>query len=342
MDGAALAWMAPLVPTARIFYVYLATAFVLSIATYIYFSTREESERPEGISRGMIGYLFDPRVWFHKSAKQDYLFFFFNGVVYYGVVIQLLVSGHLFYEGLGVGLERLFGVRETAIFAPSALTAIVYTLVVALAIDLAVWVTHYLQHKVELLWQFHQVHHSAEVLTPATVYRMHPVDLLFTGLVGIGLTALAFAGFSYITAANPHDITVMNVNIVVFAFYLVGYNLRHSHIWVNYPTWVSYIFISPAQHQTHHSIDPKHFDKNFGLIFAFWDWLFGTLYVPAGYEKLEFGISREEPNPFSSITEIYLKPFAKAWGLFAPKKAAAPLTFLVLAGGVAMLGAVYL
>uniref|UniRef100_UPI0025E259C1 sterol desaturase family protein n=1 Tax=Yoonia sp. TaxID=2212373 RepID=UPI0025E259C1 len=157
-----------------------------------------------------------------------------------------------------------------------------------------------------------------------------------------GLTALAFAGFSYITAANPHDITVMNVNIVVFAFYLVGYNLRHSHIWVNYPTWVSYIFISPAQHQTHHSIDPKHFDKNFGLIFAFWDWLFGTLYVPAGYEKLEFGISREEPNPFSSITEIYLKPFAKAWGLFAPKKAAAPLTFLVLAGGVAMLGAVYL
>ena len=53
----------------------------------------------------------------------------------------------------------------------------------------------------------------------------------------------------------------------------------------------------------------------FGLIFAFWDWLFGTLYVPQGYEKLEFGISREEPNPFGSVTEIYLKPFAMAWRL---------------------------
>jgi len=58
--------MAPLVPTARIFYVYLATAFVLSIATYIYFSTREESERPEGISRGMIGYL----KWSGKTGQR--------------------------------------------------------------------------------------------------------------------------------------------------------------------------------------------------------------------------------------------------------------------------------
>ena len=111
---------------------------------------------------------------------------------------------------------------------------------------------------------------------------------------------------------------------------------------VSYPPWVSYIFISPAQHQTHHSIDAKHYDKNFGLIFAFWDWLFGTLYVPKGYEKLEFGISREEPNPFNSITEIYLKPFSKAWGLFAPKNATGPLVCLALAGGAVLLGGIVL
>ena len=332
--------MAPLLPSARIFYAYLATAFVFAIVTYIYFSTREENARPEGISRGMMGYLFDPRVWLHKSARQDYVFFFFNGVIYYGVVAQLLVSGHVFYEAFVAAFENLFGVRDSAVFAPSALTVAAYTLSVALAIDLAVWVTHYLQHKVALLWQFHQVHHSAEVLTPATVYRMHPIDLLFTGLVGVGLGALAFAGFSYLTAADPHDVRVMNVNVVVFAFYLLGYNLRHSHIWVSYPPWVSYIFISPAQHQTHHSIDAKHYDKNFGLIFAFWDWLFGTLYVPKGYEKLEFGISREEPNPFNSITEIYLKPFSKAWGLFAPKNATGPLVCLALAAGAVLLGGI--
>ena len=64
-----------------------------------------------------------------------------------------------------------------------------YTLAVVLAIDLAVWLTHYLQHKVVVLWQFHQVHHSAEVLTPMTVYRMHPVDLFFTGFISSSSTS---------------------------------------------------------------------------------------------------------------------------------------------------------
>jgi len=334
--------MAPLLPGARIFYAYLASAFVLAIVSYIYFSTREEDARPEGISGGMIRYLFDPRVWLHKSAQQDYVFFFFNGLIYYGVLAQLLVSGHIFFGVFALGLESVFGAQETAVFAPSTSTAVAFTLAVALVIDLAVWVTHYLQHKVIVLWQFHKVHHSAEVLTPATVYRMHPVDLLFTGLVSVVLTAFAFALFSYLTAATPQSVTVMNVNIIIFAFYLLGYNLRHSHIWLSYPAWLSYIFISPAQHQTHHSIDEKHYDKNFGLIFAFWDWLFGTLYVPKGYEKLEFGINREEPNPFRTITEIYLKPFSMAWDLVAPKNVRRTLICLAAVGGAAIVGGIVL
>lgn len=316
LDGTLAAWMAPIVPSQRVFALYLISALVISIATYVWFTYREEAQRPDGIRKGLIGYIFDKDVWLHPSARQDYLYFLVNGLVYYGIVAQLLLAAHVLYGLFGVALEAAFGPSQ-AFFTPSPTSAALYTLAVVLGIDLAVWSTHYLQHKVAVLWQFHQVHHSAEVLTPATVYRMHPVDLLFTGLVTIALTGLAFAGFSYLTASVPSDLSVMNVNVVLFVFYLVGYNLRHSHIWVSYPPWLSYIFISPAQHQTHHSIDEKHYDRNFGLIFAFWDWLFGTLYVPRGYERLEFGISREEPNPFGSISEIYIKPFQSAWRLVA-------------------------
>ena len=104
-----------------------------------------------------------------------------------------------------------------------------------------------------------------------TVYRMHPVDLLFTGIVTVVLMSLAIAGFTYLTQAQPSQIMVMNVNVGIFLFYLIGYNLRHSQIWVSYPKWLSYILISPAQHQIHHSIEEKHWDRNMGLIFAFWD-----------------------------------------------------------------------
>lgn len=318
-SGTLTAWMAPLLPSQKAFYLYLLTALVIAGGSYIYFSYREETARPEGISKGFLGYVFDPKVWFHRSAKQDYMFFVLNGLIYYGIIAQLLIFGHILFGAFGGGLEAMFGVRDTPVFEPNLWTAAAYTLAVLLAIDLAVWTTHYLQHKVELLWQFHQVHHSAEVLTPATVYRMHPVDLIFTGFATIGLMGLATAGFTYLTQTTPSELTVMNVNAGIFAFYLIGYNLRHSQVWLAYPRWLSYILISPAQHQIHHSIDKKHWDRNMGLIFAFWDWVFGTLYVPKGYEKLEYGISREEPNPFNSVVDIYLKPFRMAYDLMRPK-----------------------
>lgn len=307
------AWMAPLLPSQKAFYIYLLCAFVIAGGSWLYFSHREESARPHGVEKGFLAWVFDPRIWFHRSAKQDYLYFFLNALIYYGIVAQLLVSGHIFFNVFGNGLEWAFGHQDSPIFAPSPLTAAAYTLAVVLAIDLAVWTTHYLQHKIAVLWQFHQVHHSAEVLTPATVYRMHPVDLFFTGIVTTALIGLALAGFTYLTQAQPAEITVMNVNVLIFTFYLVGYNLRHSHIWLGYPQWLSHILISPAMHQVHHSVDRKHWDKNMGLIFAVWDWAFGTLYVPKGYEKLQFGISREEPNPFGSVLEFYVKPFRMAW-----------------------------
>lgn len=311
-------WLAIGLPSKRIFYIYLLSAFVIAAGSYLWFAAREEGERPDGVRKGMLGFIFDPEIWLHKSARQDYIFFLVNAVIYYGIISQLLIGGHIYFGVFAAGLEALFGTRSVPLFEASVFSFAVYTLIVVLAVDLAVYITHYLQHKVMSLWQFHKVHHSAEVLTPMTLYRMHPVDLLLTGLVSGALIGLALAGFVYLSGSAPTQMTIMNVNIVFFVFYLVGYNLRHSHIWVSYPRWLSYIFISPAQHQTHHSIAEKHHDRNFGLVFAFWDWMFGTLYVPRGYEKLEFGVAGPEPNPFRSVKDIYLKPFADAWRLIKP------------------------
>ncbi len=311
--GAIKQFMAPLLPSESLFYLYLASALLISTVTYFWFSYREEKDRPLGISKGLIGYIFDREVWMHKSARQDYFFFIVNALIYNGIVAHFLISGHVAFGAISNGFEYLFGQRTAPIFQPSLLSAVAYTATAVLATDFAIFITHYLQHKVSALWHFHSVHHSAEVLTIITVFRQHPLDLFITGTFIVLLSQLAFAGFSYMTMAKPSEFLILNVNVVMFAFLVFGYNLRHSHIWVSYPPWLSYILISPAQHQTHHSIDPKHFDRNFGFIFAIWDWAFGTLYVPRGYEKLEFGICKEEPNPYNSMVEIYVKPFQRAW-----------------------------
>lgn len=300
------------VPASNLFSVYLGSALLLAVVTYIWFTYREASHRPEAISRGMLAYIFDKDVWLHRSAIQDYLYFIVNGVIYYGIITYFLISSRTFFEFFGHGFERVLGARETAMFEPTAVSAVLYTVVAITAIDFAVFLGHYLHHRISTLWHFHAVHHSAEVLTPATVARQHPVDLALTGTLITALSQLAFAGFTYMTMAEPKEMTVLNVNVILFVFFLLGYNLRHSHIWLSYPPWLSHILISPAQHQTHHSVDSKHFDKNFGFILAIWDWMFGTLYVPRGYERLEFGLSREEPNPYKSLRDMYLLPFSRA------------------------------
>jgi sterol desaturase/sphingolipid hydroxylase (fatty acid hydroxylase superfamily) len=111
--------------------------------------------------------------------------------------------------------------------------------------------------------------------------------------------------------------TILGVNIVTAVFYWSGANLRHSHVWLSYGPLLNRVLVSPAQHQIHHSCAPRHHDKNYGEIFALWDWMFGTLYNPKGYEALEFGVADsngqriEQLHP--TLRAAYLEPFAASF-----------------------------
>ena len=180
-----------------------------------------------------------------------------------------------------------------------------------LVFDFGFYLQHYLMHKISFLWEFHKVHHSAEVMTPLTFFRVHPVDWLSMSLV-YGLLVGGFQGtYKYFIPYEASLVKIMGFNIITFAFYFMGIHLRHSHIWISYGQILSRIFISPAQHQIHHSLAPRHFDKNLGAIFSLWDWLFGTLYVPKKKEDIQFGLSRGEHKEFSSLWSLYFLPFQK-------------------------------
>jgi len=105
---------------------------------------------------------------------------------------------------------------------------------------------------------------------------------------------------------------IFGVSMSTFLFALSGRHLRHSHIWLSYGPVFSWLFISPAQHQIHHSIDPRHRDMNFGARLAVWDALFGTLYVPREPETLQVGLPDADPQEFSTVCKLYFLPFKKS------------------------------
>lgn len=303
----------------RIFLLYLATSFLIALGihlfdrrarrTWTFGSDRSPPHVPEP---SPVREIFPNEVYSHPSARTDYLYFICN-VILYGLILLPFQLFGTFFSGEVFGALSLFLTPATESENSSAWLYLVLGGILILVSDFGTFIGHYLAHKIRFLWEFHKVHHSAAVMTPITVYRMHPVDDVFTMILGGTLTGTADALLRFFLIPNVSPFLLFVLNITAFVFYLTGYHLRHSHVWVSYGPILSRFLISPAQHQIHHSVSKRHWDKNFGFIFAIWDWLFGTLYVPKEREHLTFGIGRKEEEEYSSVLRLYFLPFKKAW-----------------------------
>ena len=160
--------------------------------------------------------------------------------------------------------------------------------------DFALYWCHRSFHWAKSLWWFHQLHHNPPVLTPITAFRFSPPEVavnLVAFSFGQGL-ALGVANLMF--GARVPQLTWLGVNVFLVAWFLAFSHLRHSHIALGYPRWLSHVLVSPWMHQVHHSIDPAHHHRNFGTALAIWDWLFGTLYIPRRGETFRFGIAPDE------------------------------------------------
>ena len=267
-------------------------------------------------ARTILRALFPRRILRSRSNQADIGYLFFN-VFVYGIVFGWAVLSYQFISNGIIGaLTALFGPVAPSTL-PSFVTRGVVTVMLFLAYELGYWFNHWLSHKVPVLWEFHKVHHSAEVLTPITNFRVHPVYawifaniLALTAAIANGLTNYAYGETAYQYALN-------DTNIIVVLFIHAYVHLQHSHMWIAFRGVLGRIFVSPAHHQVHHSDNPKHFDKNFGSCLALWDWMFGTLYVPAKErEPLTFGVGAY-PDAHTVKGEL-IAPLINAAGHFKP------------------------
>lgn len=267
--------------------------------------------------RTLRRFLLPRRVFLHASAKLDYKYYIVSAVLRAGMLGSMIVSSTLVATGVVGTLIGLFG-TFTPIAAPLAVMIPLATVMQVVLFDLGYWIAHRLMHEIPLLWEFHKTHHAAEVLTPATAARAHPVeDLLQTNTVAAAL-GFGYGVLYYLFGEKAQPLTLLETNVVFFVFFLTIFHLRHSHIWLPIRGRLAYVIQSPAHHQIHHSTAEKHMGKNLGFCLSLWDWAFGTLYIPAKHEKIEFGLGAESAE-FGSVKSLLLVPFVKAARLIAPR-----------------------
>ncbi|MFZ1813424.1 MAG: sterol desaturase family protein [Rhizobiaceae bacterium] len=299
----------------RWFFAYLAFSILFALLVLAW-KFHDRRLGPLANFKALFARLADRDVFLHDSARLDYRFAVVNHLFTVSILAYLFVWVNVastYFHAFFSHALPVEGAGLTLGWFGSALIVFLY----AFAYDTTNFFQHWLQHRIPILWEFHKVHHSAEVLTPVTAVRNHPVGQLLTATIGgIVYGSLNGLSFSLFSGQNA-EYAIFGANFFALIYFTVGlYHLKHSHVWFTYPRFVREIIQSPSLHLIHHSNNPVHYDKNFGFVFTFWDRIFGTYYDPHEDEQhgLYLGISESEgQSEYTTVWQLYSTPFRRAW-----------------------------
>lgn len=279
-------------PGSRLFHWNIVIAFL--IACYWLGSQYGFLNLPSNIKRTV----FNKKYWWNSSTKFDYKIYFINSLFKVLIFIPFLDFSFWIARQISKTLFMTFENHEAAPMTP--LVLFLFTLGAFVYDDFLRFFHHRLMHKIPCLWRLHSVHHSAKILTPVTLYRTHPLESAMATVRNSLSVGVITGVFVFYFSQTLTLWTVLGVNGFGFLFNLLGANLRHSHLPIGFGKWIESIFISPKQHQIHHSVNLIHRDKNFGVSLAVWDKMGGSWVSSSdpSASKLKFGLGNIHRRPF--------------------------------------------
>jgi sterol desaturase/sphingolipid hydroxylase (fatty acid hydroxylase superfamily) len=204
----------------------------------------------------------------------------------------------LFTAAVFVALDTPLSFLDLKLLSPLPFgVQVVFWLLIS---DFAMYWLHRAQHYYRFLWAFHSTHHAEEHLTFASFLRFHPVEVFIGECVAFVI--LRILGF--------------DLNSWIAAYLVTTFlgEVQHTQIPWNFgPAYK--VIVSPQFHAYHHSPDPACHDRNYGGLFSFWDYLFGTA-VPDGLERpTKYGLRDVKVTslwstlvtPFRLLQEFYFQ-----------------------------------
>ena len=154
-------------------------------------------------------------------------------------------------------------------------SSVLLYVVAFICIDFASYWNHRLNHKVNIFWNRHVIHHSSEEFNLACALRQS-----ISAWIGFGALFLIPAAFFGV----PPQLITLLAPIHLFAQF--WYHTRH----IGKLGFLEYIIVTPSQHRVHHAINPIYIDKNLSAIFCVWDRVFGTFQEELDHEPPVYGV----------------------------------------------------
>jgi hypothetical protein len=154
-------------------------------------------------------------------------------------------------------------------------SSVLLYVVAFICIDFASYWNHRLNHKVNIFWNRHVIHHSSEEFNLACALRQS-----ISAWIGFGAFFLIPAAFFGV----PPQLIALLAPIHLFSQF--WYHTRH----IGKLGFLEYIIVTPSQHRVHHAINPIYIDKNLSAIFCIWDRVFGTFQEELDNEPPVYGV----------------------------------------------------
>jgi sterol desaturase/sphingolipid hydroxylase (fatty acid hydroxylase superfamily) len=161
-----------------------------------------------------------------------------------------------------------------------------YWVALLLAEDFLFYWLHYVDHYCRLFWAIHITHHSSEEFNLTVGFRSSVFQPLYRFIYFL---PLSFFGF------QPLDVFFMYSATQIYGI------LIHTE-YVGKFGFLENILATPSNHRVHHGSNHRYLDRNMGMVFIFWDKLFGTYTKET--ETVKYGLT-ENINSHNPATVVF-------------------------------------
>lgn len=191
-----------------------------------------------------------------------------------------------------IGIAPLFTIHLGRALAWTGWAALVLAPFAATVFaDLLGYWFHRAQHR--FFWRWHAVHHSVRELNALSSYHH-----------------VSEAAFRVLLLTVPMSILTADAGPVLPA---IAFALSLQQTYLHSPTkanfgWLRVFVADNRYHRIHHSLEARHFDRNFAVVTPLWDYLFGTAYWPAKDEWPAVGLAEvDEPRTVREYLDLPLR-----------------------------------
>lgn len=172
-------------------------------------------------------------------------------------------------------------------------------LIAVVVLDFAIYVQHLCFHRVPILWRLHRMHHSDQDIDVTTGTRFHPVEIVLSMWIKIGLIVLL--------GVSPLAVLVFEIILNASAMF----NHSNAYLPLNVDQKLRKIVVTPDMHRVHHSVLPRETHSNFGFFLSIWDRFFST-YVEQpqlGHHNVKIGLPSFRRATEQRLDKMLSQPF---------------------------------